>query len=185
MPFAAALAARPVPQWRAYAPAWTTAPVPGQLQQAGLWCWLAAAASVDAMHGGAWTQCALAHQLIPGAQGCCANPNSVFCDRAGSVDVALQKVGHYQSTAVLRGAVPAIGGLAAALGAGEPPVAQIAFRGGGNHVVLVAAHGTDGTGADIVRLGDPAPGYNPTDLYWAHAGYYRGGVTWTHVCWTG
>lgn len=185
MPFASALGATPVvvPWTPGTVPTWNTSPAPAQNQVASQWCWLATAASADAHYGGTSTQCQLADSLLSQTS-CCTSPHSVACDRPGDVSQALQAVMHHSSTTVLGGTPPALTGIRAALAGGEPPVGQIRFPSGGDHVVLLAATGVDASGAAIVRIGDPAPLYNPTDLVWAQAHRYRGGVSWTHVCWT-
>lgn len=185
MPFASVLAARPLPvPWTpGTVPIWNSPPVPAQTQMASLWCWLATAASADAHYGGASTQCQLADALLSQTT-CCTSPHSVACDRPGDVSRALNAVSHHSSTTVLGGTPPAFSGIDTALASSEPPVGQIRFWSGGDHVVLLAATGVDASGGAIVRIGDPAPLYNPTDLVWGQAHRYRGGASWTHICWT-
>jgi hypothetical protein len=182
MSFAPALA----PVWRrSTGPAvGAVAAVATETQRAGNWCWLATTVSVDRCYGGATTQCQLANQLL-GKQTCCVAPNSLDCNQTGVVETALKAVSRHRSTALLQhGAPPSLASVQKALAAGEPPIAQLMFNGGNQHVVLLAGHGTDGAGNAFVRLGDPARGWNPTDVIWSQANHYRGGVQWTHACWT-
>ena len=182
MAFARSLAARAaVPVWAAAGiSAWAQPPVPGQTQIASQWCWLAVSASVDDHYGGEATQCQLANTLLCSSI-CCSSPLSTGCNRPGDVSKALTTVGHLAATAALS-APPALAVVQTALALGRPPVGQFRFTSGGNHVVLIAATGVDAAGAPSIRLADPAPMRNPTDVVWAHAHHYRGGVTWTHLC---
>jgi hypothetical protein len=185
MPFASALRAvqKSVP-WRAPTGiSWSTGPVPTQTQAATNWCWLATAASVDMKYGGSASQCHLADQLLA-TTGCCRTPSSAVCNQTGDVERALKKAGRHRSTSSLAGSPPQLAAVQSALGSGEPPVGQVGFTARGHHVVLLAAYGVDPTGADVVQIGDPAPLWNPTDLIWSQAHRYRGGVSWTHICWT-
>lgn len=187
MPFPAVLAAVQVPV-PALAGAGTvtsaTTLIVTQSQLASRWCWLAVAASVDACHGGQATQCWLAHTLL-GQHNCCQQPSSTSCNQPGHVEKALQQVQHHRApTTALHGTAPALSTVQNELGAGDPPAAQFAFQGGGNHVVLLSGHGTDASGAAVVHVGDPSPLYNPTVVVWAQAAHYRGGVQWTHAFWT-
>jgi hypothetical protein len=130
------------------------------------------------------TQCKLANTLL-GEQTCCGAPHSLECNKTGVVETALKAVSRHRSTVQLQnGAAPTLGSGQNALAAGEPPIAQFAFNGGNSRVVLLAGHGVDGAGNSFVRVGDPARGWNPTDVIWAQAHQYRGGVQWTHACWT-
>jgi hypothetical protein len=120
-----------------------------------------------------------------GTQTCCVSPHSLDCNKTGVVETALKAVSRHRSTVPLQnGAAPTLASVRNALAAAEPPIAQFTFNGGNSHVVLLAGHGTDGAGSPFVRVGDPARGWNPTDVIWAQAHHYRGGARWTHACWT-
>jgi len=185
MPFASVLRAvqKTVPWAARSGTAWSTPPVAEQDQAVSNWCWLATTASVDAHYGGTVSQCQLAHLLLS-QTGCCLSPSSAACNQTGDVEKALKTAGRHRSTSSLAGSPPHLAALQTALGSGEPPVGQVTFTGGGNHDVLLAACGVDPTGTAVVQVGDPAPLFNPTYLIWSQAHRYRGGVSWTHVCWT-
>jgi hypothetical protein len=182
MPYAGVFAAT---AWTALGPGTgAISAVPTETQRVSNWCWLATAVSVDRHFGGAATQCDLANAMLK-QQSCCASPASSTCNRTGVVEEALVALGrHASTTALYVGTAPDLAVVTSELGAGRPPVAQLAFNGGANHVVVLAGSGVNGAGNEYLRVGDPSLGWNPTDLVWSQAHHYRGGVSWTHVCWT-
>jgi hypothetical protein len=180
--FAKALAAV---RWQSSGPVTTSfSTIATETQLATNWCWLATAASVDRFHSGTTTQCSLANQLLKQTT-CCQSPGSVDCNRTGGAEDALTAIGRFGFTSsALYGQAPALSDVQDALEASQPPIAQLELEPGREHVVLLAGHGIDAAGNPFVRVGDPAEGWNPTDVIWAHASYYRSGVRWTYTHWT-
>lgn len=157
--------------------------VPVEQQRVSNWCWLATTVSVAHFQGERADQCALADTLL-GTNRCCAEPYSVPCNRQGRVEQALEEINRHAGTITLGGATPALEDVQRELDGRRPPIGQFEFTTGGQHVVLLAGYGVNAAGQDVVQIGDPAQGWNPTEVVWERAGEYRDGVNWTYVCWT-
>jgi hypothetical protein len=157
--------------------------VPVEEQRVSNWCWLATTVSVAHFQGERVDQCWLADTLL-GQNRCCAEPYSVPCNRQGRVEQALAKIERLADTIALSGIVPELADIQRELDDRRPPIGQFEFAAGGQHAVLLAGYGINAAGQDVVHIGDPAPGWNPSEVVWERAGEYRDGVSWTYVCWT-
>jgi hypothetical protein len=115
--------------------------IPVEIQQEMRWCWCAACTIINNYYEGAAapgtsSQCRVAALQIAGID-CCANPGA--CNRQGSLERALQDVGHLRQQ--VPGAADAVGGyptIRQEIGVLLRPVAvRVAIPGGSHHFVVI------------------------------------------------
>jgi hypothetical protein len=146
-----------------------------QHQEQTYWCWDAATVSVAAFYDPAttWTQCKLANAEL-GRNDCCVGAGQVSpCNQGRWPDTALQRIGHLNQR--LNSALTSVQ-LGAELAKSAPVVANIAWAGGGGHIVALRGRSLVG-GVQHVSVADPW--YGDSDwTYDAFQNRYQGNGTW-------
>jgi hypothetical protein len=127
------------------------------------WSWAAAASSISAFYGKSeWSQCKLAS--IEREKQCCGFFPKASCNQVLSLDRALRRTGTYDETRSCGGDSPCgildFEAIADEIKQGRPVGVRIAWRGGGEHYVVIDGYLRDWTG-DYLYVNDPVYGRSP------------------------
>lgn len=158
-----------------FAPTWQRLDFTMQPQQQTNWCWAAVATSVALFYdpSSTWTQCAVVNAEL-GRTDCCTHGSSAACNVPWYLDLALQRVGHFDSWS--SGAM-AFADVRTEIDDSRPLGVRVGWSGGGGHFLIIDGYLADAT--EQVAVEDPW--YGASDL--THAALstsYQGSGTWTH-----
>ncbi|NUP47010.1 MAG: hypothetical protein HOW97_06785 [Catenulispora sp.] len=146
-----------------------------QHQEQTYWCWDASTVSIAHYYdpGSTWTQCSLANAELS-RNDCCVPAGQVSpCNQGRWPDTALTRIGHL-SQRLDAALTPAQ--LGAQIARSAPVVCNIAWAGGGGHIVALRGRSLV-DGVDHVSVGDPWYG----DSDWSYSAFvnaYQGNGTW-------
>jgi hypothetical protein len=147
-----------------------------QHQEQTMWCWDASTVSIAKYYDAAstWTQCTLANNVL-NRKDCCVAAGQVSPGNQGQwPDAALQLVKHFNQRQ--NNALSSVQ-LGAEMTKSAPVVVNIAWAGGGGHIVALRGRSTSG-GVEHVSVGDPW--YGDSDVtYDAFVNRYQGSGSWT------
>ncbi len=178
-PFGQAPAAGGPPAGQAIA----TFTVESQLQ--AYWCWAAVGSSVADVFGTAgWSQCTIATaEFAPNGWACCGADaaDTARCNQAWHLDLALERVGHFDR---MTGAATAFTDIQAEVGAGRPLGCRIAWAGSGAHFVAIGGWSIDSSGVQYLDIEDPYLGLVQKTYPDFCSAYQGSGDRWTHSYFT-
>ena len=146
-------------------------------QQQTNWCWAAVSKSVAAYYEPAttWTQCEVANGER-GRTDCCTNGSSADCNQYGTLNTALQRVGHLDR---MVSAPATFTEMYDEVRRGRPVGARTAWAGGGAHFLAIIGS----VGGGFLAVDDPI--YAKSDVSdSAFRTMYQGSGTWTHTYYT-
>ena len=148
-----------------------------QRQEQNMWCWDATSVSVAKFYDPAtmWTQCTLANAEL-NRNDCCVAPGAVSpCNQGRWPDTALQRIGHLNER--LNNALTTAQ-LGAEIAKSAPVVVNIAWQGGGGHIVALRGRSLR-DGAEWVKVADPWEGNSEILVsYDEFRNRYQGTGTW-------
>jgi hypothetical protein len=144
------------------------------------WCWAAVAAGVAAHYGAVWQQCDIAG-LELGQHCCTAGKNSGVCNVPYFLDLALTRVGHFET--MKDTAVPLSPYVIAEISADRPLGVRVGWGGAGDDGHFLAIAGYSTIGEQFVDVEDPWWSAS-TVPYAVLRSAYQGDGSWTHTYWT-
>lgn len=148
-----------------------------QHQQQTQWCWSGVSTSTSIYYNVAstWTQCTLVNTALRQTT-CCANGNTVACNKPWSLDDALSITGNYVS---MTSSSEPITTIQSENNNKRPLGARIGWSGGGGHFVMLVGVGT----GNMIEVEDPW--YGPSYIsYTTFKNSYQGSGSWTHSYFT-
>lgn len=154
---------------------WQRLNVGMQTQQQTQWCWAAVATSVAGFYDASttWTQCSVVNAEL-GQTTCCTSGSSAACNKPWYLDLALTRVGHFDTWSA--GAM-SFADVRAEIDAGRPLGVRIGWSGNGGHFLVIEGYRNDAN--QQVAVDDPW--YGASDLTYATLSTsYQGSGTWTH-----
>jgi hypothetical protein len=151
-----------------------------QPQAEDQWCWAAVSVSVCSFYSSttSWTQCSLVSAEL-GDPSCCADGSTPGCNRAWTLNTALNRTNNLLNWAV--GTVNSAG-IQAELAASHPLCCRIGWSNGGGHFVAMSGYQNDGV-VEEVTIDDPFFGRSHVVLT-VFATSYQNDGTWTHSYYT-
>ncbi len=158
-----------------FAPTWQRLTFNMQTQQQTNWCWAAVSTSVALFYdpSSTWTQCAVANGEM-GETTCCTSGGSAACNQTWYLDLALQRVGHFDNWS---GGAMSFADVRSEIDVGRPLGVRVGWSGGGGHFLIIDGYLADATQS----VGIEDPWYGPSDMgYAAFSTSYQTTGSWTH-----
>jgi len=145
-----------------------------QYQRETEWCWAAVASMVAKFLPSTrdWNQCDIVNATLASGLDCCPSPPPDGCNFSWHLDDALTTVGH--PNGVSDGPM-GLADLIQQIDQGFPVGVQIAFPGGGWHVILVSGYDDTSPGFETIAVNDPEKGFAPSVPYTQLVNGYRNG----------
>jgi Papain-like cysteine protease AvrRpt2 len=136
------------------------------------WCWAAVGASLSRYYGETLTQCEVANRTL-GLAHCCDEPDAPECARTWFISNTLRDLDLFADAR--ENPLLTYAEIRAELAAGHPVVCDMAWFGGGRHVVCIVGCADEG---ERLTVHDPADGEVRSMPYEQFRNAYRGMARW-------